>query len=372
MVPRRYSSFEDFHRRLKAESYAPLPPLPPKQQLGRFTPGFITERQKALDDYLQKLIAVRSFPFTHWFIVTLYQVPGVCDSFEASCFFELSSARSIVMQMHDTGEHSLVTRQLRSKLLELTSSTSRLALLASASQQLPASDASSGPKNASVTSDGGSKYRDASVQATLGPCTRDRIDSLRGSESPLFRSPRPSDATSLTAAEDDDSYRSPAALQGRSSEMTGGSSPDKNSRAPYLLLACGQVGSAGGALADECSSLPRVLNGAPASFASSVSAGGGGTFAWVTPAGDLYTWGRGPAGILGHGDVPSDEPQPKLVRAPAPDITIDFLLKLSFTGVGTVSYKDVYSSGCEGRSGQFLVVVLSLSRNQSGFRVVFY
>ena len=58
MVPRRYSSFEDFHKRynyntsklktpivtvsrnsLKAESYGPLPPLPPKQQLGRFAPG---------------------------------------------------------------------------------------------------------------------------------------------------------------------------------------------------------------------------------------------------------------------------------------------------------------------------------------------
>ncbi len=62
MVPRRYSSFEDFHKSLKAEAYAPLPPLPPKQQLGRFTPGFITERQKALDDYLQKLVAVRPPP----------------------------------------------------------------------------------------------------------------------------------------------------------------------------------------------------------------------------------------------------------------------------------------------------------------------
>lgn len=59
MVPRRYSSFEDFHKRhkphiiirtlnpehnaransLKAESYGPLPALPPKQQLGRFAPG---------------------------------------------------------------------------------------------------------------------------------------------------------------------------------------------------------------------------------------------------------------------------------------------------------------------------------------------
>jgi hypothetical protein len=84
------------------------------------------------------------------------------------------------------------------------------------------------------------------------------------------------------------------------------------------MLGCGQVAALGcgqvAAGADDSASLLRVLNGAPSSFASALGAGGGGTYAWVTPAGDLYTWGRGvPAGILGHGDTPLDEPQPKLV-----------------------------------------------------------
>jgi hypothetical protein len=89
------------------------------------------------------------------------------------------------------------------------------------------------------------------------------------------------------------------------------------------MLGCGQVAAG----ADDSACLLRVLNGSPSSFASAVGAGGGGTYAWVTPAGDLYTWGRGvPAGILGHGDTPLDEPQPKLVCIPAPFITTAFLL----------------------------------------------
>lgn len=127
-------------------------------------------------------------------------------------FFELSSARSIVQQMQDGGEHSLVTRQLRSKLAELTSRAARLALPSDSTRKPSASLAATGSKNASspppAAADGVSRQRDASVQATLGPFTRDRLDSLpREAESPLGRSPRPSDATSLTAAEDDDSYR---------------------------------------------------------------------------------------------------------------------------------------------------------------------
>jgi hypothetical protein len=127
-------------------------------------------------------------------------------------FFELSSARSIVQQMQDGGEHSLVTRQLRSKLAELTSRAARLALPADSTRKPSASLAATGSKNAGspppAAADGVSRQRDASVQATLGPFTRDRLDSIpREAESPLGRSPRPSDATSLTAAEDDDSYR---------------------------------------------------------------------------------------------------------------------------------------------------------------------
>ena len=94
--------------------------------------------------------------------------------------------------MQDGGEQSLVTRQLRSKLAELTSRSARLALPADSPRKPSASPAATASKTSisapPAAADGASKQRDASVQATLGPCTRDRVDSLtREADSPLDR-----------------------------------------------------------------------------------------------------------------------------------------------------------------------------------------